>query len=318
MIPAMGGQLVVEPARDRAGLEAVAEVKRRLTPHEPVGVALLEHTLTSDPRTAFLVAHLDGAVAGAATARPSSQPGRLFAMVRTVPELRGRGVGSALLSSAGEHAAALGLTAIWGRVDVTDAPSLRFVQRRGFAEVGREFESQLDVSTAGPASDPPPGVVIVSLAQRPDLARDAYEVQRATLPDMPSPTPPQAGSYERWRAGNLDGPGALPGGCMVALADGRTIGYAGLEGEETNPGVAEHLLTGVLREWRGRGVATALKRAQIAWARTADIHTLVTSNDGPNDSMRAVNAGLGYRVARETVVVEAATPLETANRRRVG
>lgn len=318
MIRTMGGELVVEPARDRAGLEAVAEVKRRLTPHEPVGVSTLEHALASDRRAAFLVARLDGEVAGAATARPSSQPGRLFAMVRTLPELCGRGVGTALLGSAGEHATAVGLEAIWGRVDVADASSLGFLERRGFAEVGREFESRLEVATARPQGAPPAGVTILSLAERPDLARDAYQVQRAALPDMPSHTASKAGSYERWRASDLDGPGALPDACMVALAEGRAIGYAGLAGDEASPGVAEHLLTAVLREWRGRGVATALKQAQIAWAQTAGIHTLVTSNDGPNDPMRAVNARLGYTVALENVIVEAATPLEIANRRSVG
>jgi GNAT superfamily N-acetyltransferase len=161
-------------------------------------------------------------------------------------------------------------------------------------------------------------VTVVSLEQQPHLARDAYAVQRAALPDVPSHTAPQAGSYKRWRASDLDGPGALPGGCMVALAEGRAIAYAGLTRDEASPGVAEHLLTCVLREWRGRGVATALKQAQIAWAERAGIHTLITTNDLPNDPMRAVNARLGYRVALENVIVEASTPLEIANRRSVG
>ena len=58
------------------------------------------------------------------------------------------------------------------------------------------------------------------------------------------------------------------------------------------------------RDWRGRGVAGALKSAQIAWARQAGIRRLVTSNDAPNAAMLAVNRRLGYRVVSEGVLVE--------------
>jgi RimJ/RimL family protein N-acetyltransferase len=51
----------------------------------------------------------------------------------------------------------------------------------------------------------------------------------------------------------------------------------------------------VRRTWRGRGIATALKQTQIAWARGAGFERLVTWNDGPNEPMRALNQKLGYR-----------------------
>jgi RimJ/RimL family protein N-acetyltransferase len=66
-------------------------------------------------------------------------------------------------------------------------------------------------------------------------------------------------------------------------------------------GVASHLATGVARAHRGAGLATALKRAQIAAARAAGLRELVTWNEESNVPIRRVNAKLGYRVAREVV-----------------
>ena len=54
-------------------------------------------------------------------------------------------------------------------------------------------------------------------------------------------------------------------------------------------------MTAVSRGWRGRGVATALKRATITWAKANGIEALETANDTDNLPMRAVNRSLGYR-----------------------
>jgi RimJ/RimL family protein N-acetyltransferase len=75
--------------------------------------------------------------------------------------------------------------------------------------------------------------------------------------------------------------------------DGEVVGYAGLAALG-QPGAAENLLTAVRRPWRGRGIATALKQAQIAWAKSAGLRRIVTANDEANAPMRSVNARLGY------------------------
>jgi RimJ/RimL family protein N-acetyltransferase len=54
-------------------------------------------------------------------------------------------------------------------------------------------------------------------------------------------------------------------------------------------------MTAVARDWRGRGVAMALKRATIAWAVARGLEALETANDTDNAPMRAVNQRLGYR-----------------------
>jgi GNAT superfamily N-acetyltransferase len=54
-------------------------------------------------------------------------------------------------------------------------------------------------------------------------------------------------------------------------------------------------MTGVRRSWRGRGVARALKAAQIGWAKANGFEELHTRNDERNAPIRRLNAQLGYR-----------------------
>jgi GNAT superfamily N-acetyltransferase len=66
---------------------------------------------------------------------------------------------------------------------------------------------------------------------------------------------------------------------------------------------ANHDMTAVKRVWRGRGVAGALKRAQIAWAKGAGYERLVTQNEVRNEPIRRLNERLGYRLAPGRIVV---------------
>jgi predicted GNAT superfamily acetyltransferase len=60
------------------------------------------------------------------------------------------------------------------------------------------------------------------------------------------------------------------------------------------PTKAEHGLTVVRRDWRGRGVAAALKERQAAWAVANGLRELVTWTQTGNENMQAVNDRLGY------------------------
>ena len=57
----------------------------------------------------------------------------------------------------------------------------------------------------------------------------------------------------------------LPDGSFVALEGGEIVGYSRLMRHD-NDGVAEDGLTVVRRDRRGRGIANALKRLELAWA----------------------------------------------------
>jgi GNAT superfamily N-acetyltransferase len=72
---------------------------------------------------------------------------------------------------------------------------------------------------------------------------------------------------------------------------------------------AENGLTVVDRGWRRRGLATVLKRAEIAWAAENGIREIVTWTQRGNEGMRAVNERLGYVYRSVTIDVRAPLPL---------
>ncbi len=86
----------------------------------------------------------------------------------------------------------------------------------------------------------------------------------------------------------------LPAGTFVALEHGIIVGYAGLLAWTDDPTRAENGLTVVDRRWRGRGLATALKRRQLAWAAANGIREIVTWTQEGNEAMQRVNVRLGY------------------------
>ena len=85
----------------------------------------------------------------------------------------------------------------------------------------------------------------------------------------------------------------------MALDRGEVVGYA-IVGDSSS-GEPTHWMTGVRRDHRGRGIATALKSAQIAAAREAGVPVLRAQNDLANAAMRRVNEKLGYRPRSEFV-----------------
>jgi mycothiol synthase len=270
-----------------------------------VDVDEIAHFLSSDTESAFLLVLVGDEALGCGVGRPSSIQSSLYAMVRVLPEHRGQGVGTQLYEALSEHARRLGRESLWGRVREDDAASRDFVRNRGFREAGREYEVVLDTALADTAASAPDGIELVSLAARPELERAVYEVDCEVGGDVPRPEGDDFESqpFDRWREQYLEGPGAVPDTLIAALAGDEVVGYTGLRRRGASSPVAENMLTAVRRDWRRRGIATALKREQVARARAAGIEQIFTTNDETNAGMRAVNARLGYRPAPTHIVV---------------
>jgi predicted GNAT superfamily acetyltransferase len=113
------------------------------------------------------------------------------------------------------------------------------------------------------------------------------------------------GNLAEFRARDVDRPTIPAGGFAVALETetDRVIGYASLILRPGSTTVAWHDMTAVVRDWRHRGLAAALKRATIAWAIANGLESLETTNDDANAAMQAVNARLGYRPLPDEVTM---------------
>jgi GNAT superfamily N-acetyltransferase len=284
-------------------IEAWAEIMWRVDDLR-MDVDEFRHNFERDTESLWALAYLDGEPAGIGVGRPSSLTGANYAAARVLPELRGRGVGGALLKAIAEHARARGATELWGRIRADDEVTRAFAERRGFREVGRERDVLLDLNKVPPgARDPPSGITFVSFAERPDLIPAVVAVDNEVSVDVPAHGTHEPMTYEHWARENLEGPGAFPEACVIALDGDEVVGYTALRRYGADSPEAENRLTAVRRPWRRRGIATALKRAQIEAARRAGIKSISTTNDELNVGMRGVNERLGYEPEPERIVV---------------
>ena len=289
----------IEAASD-ADLEAMVEVRRRATPDAPPPqVENLRFSLEAKPELVFLVARLGGEPVACGYVEGWSA--FAAADVVVVPDRRRLGVGSAVLADISARARAFGNDSVRGEVRENDAESRAFLERRGFVQVGAEKAVVLELEGSdAPAVDPPPGVRIVSRVEEPDLLDQMYVVGVQADEDIPGQEDVQ--TFEQWRTQEIDKPSRKPEFCFIALAGDEVVGYAALQihGDQ-----AFHGLTATRRDWRRRGVASALKRAEIAAAKRAGFKRLLTESEERNEPMRRLNEKLGFVPAPEfsTVVM---------------
>jgi GNAT superfamily N-acetyltransferase len=184
-----------------------------------------------------------------------------------------------------------------------EEPAARdFAERFGFREIDRQVEQ---VKTLGDEPEAPPleGLEVVTVAERPELLRAAYPLACEGYADLALDAPATL-SLDEW----LREEATLPAGSFAALEDGEVVGFSGLMRHD-NDGVAEDGLTVVRRDRRGRGIAFALKRMELAWAAAHGLREVVTWTQRGNDAMRRLNERLGYAYRSESVTMLAPLPL---------
>jgi GNAT superfamily N-acetyltransferase len=257
------------------------------------------------PQTVWLLAEEDGTAVGAGRLTPGwhSPAGVARADVRVPAEARGRGIGAALLAELQRRADELGASTLEVEVRDDDAGSLAWTQRQGFREIGRSVRLALDLTAIeAPAVEPPEGIEVVTWAERPELARGIYGVACEAYPDEPGSGDVEVEPFEAWLSQDMQGSGDRADAVFVALAAGEVAGYAKLS-MSVRAGFVLHDMTGVKRAFRGRGIASALKRAEIAWAKREGFRTLETFNNEENAPIRALNEKHGYRPAVGSVTL---------------
>jgi len=305
-------QTVIRPFRD-GDREAVTLLQNRdKPPHLWETVAewerwdarrpeteILLRLCAADPDTDTAVAYLGVADRGTSAYR---KEGVCSLGLWVDQDWRGRGLGGALYERAEAFALERGARQIQThfRLFRPDEPALRFFGTRGFVEIDREVPALLDLTTFDPAPHVrplPDGLRLLSLAEAGDTEesrRRVYALDGLIHPDLPThDTLPEQPAFEQWNK-MLQGPEYDPRAVILAeTTDGAWVGLSVLGFQEhTNVGWTN--ITGVLREWRGRGVATALKLRAIQAARDRHCLLILTENHEDNAPMRAVNRRLGF------------------------
>jgi mycothiol synthase len=284
---------------DEADEQASLDVYNEVWPHDRIGLAEVHSFKASVVDHLDLIARIQGVVVGSGFAAIQPQrPELVFVLITVLAGQRRRGAGTALYEAISAWTRERGLDELEAVVADDDDESLAFALRRGFVEDRREQGVALRLAEIEPPLvEPPPGVEIVTWAERPEAARGMYEVAIEAFPDVPGWENELMEPFEDWLAHDMTGSGDRPEATFVALAGDEVVGYAKFALTDAQPTTAHHDLTGVKRAWRGRGVARALKATQIAWAKANGYEELRTRNDERNAPIRKLNKEFGYRPA---------------------
>jgi GNAT superfamily N-acetyltransferase len=291
--------LEIRLAADEIEREVSLAIYNEVIPEEAVSMKELREWEAVQIATTDLLAFLDEQpVASASAGIGHARSDQAQTFVTVLPDMRGQGIGSALYAKISEWAQEQGATQLFARIQEREAESIAFAERRGFEVVIRDGRLILDLT----GFDPPPvgapeGLEIVRWIDRPELARGLHEVTFEANPDVPGSEDWTGEPFEVWE--RMHRPPLM----FAAVANDEVVGFAELFVTEARPGTAVHMMTGVKRDWRNRGIAGALKRAQIAWAKAEGYERMETANEERNEPIRRLNRRLGYREAPGRVVV---------------
>ena len=222
------------------------------------------------------------------------------------PNHRGRGHGAALYDALVETVAQRGAKSLASQAKESMAEGVRFLAKRGFREVKRDWESRLfvkgfDFARFASADErvEKQGIRVTTLEDEmnrdPEALRKAYELNEDCRRDVPTVDPATPNTFEEFRQADIDAPNALLDAFFLAIdGDGRYLGLSNLFRSLDDPTFLWQGLTGVRRDARGKGVAMALKLRTVRYALDHGIEHIKTWNDIRNRPMLSINEAMGF------------------------
>jgi len=226
--------------------------------------------------------------------------------ITVLPDARGRGHGTALYDELAAAVTERHGRALASAAKESMADGVRFLTKRGYREVKRDWESRLfvsgfDFARFGTADErvAKQGIRIATLAD--EIERDgaalqkAYELNEDCRMDIPSVDPPTRHTFDEFRKDDVDAPNALIDAFYIAIdKDGRYLGVSNMFRSLDDPTFLWQGITGVRREARGKGIAMALKLRTVQYAIDKGVEHIKTWNDVHNKAMLSINEAMGF------------------------
>jgi len=232
-------------------------------------------------------------------------PRKFSIEIAVLPEFCGQGLGAALYDLVLENLPEADPWILRGEAREDKLGSTRWLQARGFKPVQRyeewrldlcdwkpeDWQEELDAALAG-------GLRIATLAElesEPDMRRRFFELRDPLVEEVPRAdrrTPP---TFEEFQERVFDKPTYCAEGMFIGILDGEWVGVSELwlgTGSDPNLWIG---LTGVRSEYRGKGVASALKIAAINWAKERGAPFCVTWVEEANRPMLGINTRMGFK-----------------------
>jgi GNAT superfamily N-acetyltransferase len=230
--------------------------------------------------------------------------GRYWCVIRVLPGYGRRGIGQRLYAQLLAVLRERGATAALLELDDTLAVLRPALERRGFHALLRSWAFTLDPRTCDLAAFAAPdqrlrGLQITTLtaelAHGADWLSPLHQLYIAVAGDVPIPIHPHPAPLPAWLAEQALGlPDSLPDAFFIVRDGARYIGMSYLHRDADDPGRLLQRITAIHAEYRGRGIALALKLKTIEYAQQHDFHEIRTAVESNNPGMLAINAKLGF------------------------
>jgi mycothiol synthase len=231
---------------------------------------------------------------------------------------RGKGIASALLAVIVDEAVRRKAPRFLAGVSDAHRDAMEWATKRGFREIGRRIESYVELASFDPASFSVrvdevrrSGIVFRTIQEivegrdgesRERFIKALHDAEKPMWEDIPWATPTPHWPFERFRQMAFESGQMLADASVVAY-DGETIAALTTTGKrESQDGYT--WMTGVGRDYRRRGLATAIKVEALSRAKAKGLRAMLTTNDEPNKTMREINAKLGYQTLPAHVQLE--------------
>jgi mycothiol synthase len=292
----------------------LANLKNTIDPEWPVSAELLEHWDRShNPEhhlARFVLEQDNNLVACAETGHDSHafEEGEFLLSIQVHPDYRERGLGKQLYQYLLAHLESMEPKLLQVFTQEDKKAGVTWLGREGYTLVWKRYPSKVETKdfdfskyegleqTLKHSS-----IKIKSLADLtdPKANQQLWELDWLLMRDVPMGVTLTKRSFEQWMKEEVDDPEFLKEACMIAVDPKRddplTGGFIGYTSLMRGIGFYVIGMTGVLKDYRGKGVAKALKLATMRYVAAHGGGELRTINDPPNQVMLGMNTALGFK-----------------------
>ncbi len=312
---------MIRPFEER-DYEPIVALGARIDPDQPPSIEANRHRdRTWDPRYSKLrlvVTRAEQVLGWGQVAHMwwAFHPRHFVMRLQVDPTAQGRGLGSALYERLLQQLDEWDAELVRTDTNAARQATLDWLLHRDFSEIQRRIELRLAVVDVELARFPDPdqllsarGIRATTLAAErapggERLLRELYDLEILGGEDEPRPEQGIAMSYDRFLTQELDEPSALPDGNFLAFEGERLIGMSRLQRDLARPGSLQQGFTTVHPDYRGRGIALALKLLTVRYAQANGYREIATGNDTTNAPMLHINQVLGFRERSRHLVFE--------------
>jgi GNAT superfamily N-acetyltransferase len=288
--------------------DGISSIHNALTPDLPLSPREMRFAdVTRDQRCLLerWIADMGGKTAGFAELTQSSEtyhPTRFQFRIFVLPEFEGNGVMEGLFATVLQTFRDHRGVSLKSVVGEDRAALSSFLENSGFIPSMRYIDKTLDLNgldlrkVRENLQALPNGISVKTLGElRSDPAchRKLFKLEKALRQDAPN-IEDTSFRFDFFECSMLGQPGLLQDGYFVAMDGDRYIGTSSLFRREGNLTVCVRL-TGVIADYRKRGIATNLKMRSLLYAHEAGFAKVFTCNEENNRPISELNDKLGFR-----------------------